>query len=329
MSVLFVACGKATSSKGNDYWIDNPTSNEITVKIDEQEFIIPAESNVVANLSWGKHTMDYNGERINFFCKPGGNNVEQAQTFINPTQSNYVIYNQLFLVADNPRATEEFVNWFLRENRDSIIYYEGGKKQKDLLPFSVDNSLFVTKSNISWDLFLNEELPNDLLIRNPFVIKDNNEVVENNNLQGDRFQESKKKLFREKDFWAYCKIADSIDLRLATNQLKYNDYHPIHIKLSKINTVKGEKYQNYFRDLESKTNEWLSLTDSEKVVKLQEELFGVQSIIARTDMKSEYLSEYPNDFSFNEVMDEFTNQTIVKSKKAMVGIAIMDLFIVK
>lgn len=329
MSVLFVACGKAISSKGNDYWIDNPTSNEITVKIDEQEFIIPAESNVVANLSWGKHTMDYKGERINFFCKPAGYFVDKARTFLNPTQSNYVIYNQLFMAPEDPRATEDFVDWFMQMNSDSIAISEKGIKSKEFLPFSVDNSLFITKSNVSWDYFLDEDLPEELIFRSPLVFRSNRKLLKDANYQAGQFQESKKKIFREKDFWTHFKVADSLDVHLLANKVKFSEYQPIKIKLTKIGAVKGEKYQNYLKDLEAKAQEWLTLTDPKKVVELQEELLGVKSTIARTDLRNEYLATYPDDYSFNEATNEFSDQAKIRVKKAVAGIILFDLLVVE
>ncbi len=329
VSVLFIACGKATSSTGNDYWIDNPTDQEIIVKIDEQEFVIPAESNAIATLSWGKHTMSYNGENINFFCKPAGYNEGEARTFLNPTQSNYVIYNQLFIVPDDSRATDDFINWFMHSNSDSIVISEKGVKSKEFLPFSVDNSLFITKSNVSWDYFLDEELPEDLIFRSPLVFRKNKKLLKDANYQAGQFQDSKKKIFREKDFWSHFQVPDSLDIHLVKDKVKFNEYKPIQVKLTNIDAVKGEKYQNYLKDLDTKTKEWLTLTDPKKVVELQEELFGVKSTIARTDLRNEYLAAYPDDYSFNEATNEFSDQTMIRVKGAMAGIVLFDLLVVE
>lgn len=329
ISVLFVACGKATSSKGNDYWIDNPTEQEIIVRIDDQEFVIPAKSNVVANFSWGKHTMTYNGENINFFCKPAGYFVDKARTFLNPTQSNYVIYNQLFMTPEDPRATEDFVNWFMQVNSDSIAISEKGVKSKEFLPFSVHNSLFITKSNVSWDYFLDEELPEELIFRSPLVFRSNRKLLKDANYQAGKFQESKKKIFREKDFWTHFKVSDSLDVHLVVDKIKFSEYQSIQIKLTKIDAVKGEKYQNYLKDLQTKAQEWVTLTDPKKVVELQEELFGVKSTIARTDLRNEYLTTYPDDYSFNQATNEFSDQAMIKVKGAMAGIIGFDLLVVE
>ncbi|MWN05312.1 hypothetical protein [Gilliamella sp. Pas-s95] len=68
--------------------IDNPTPNEIKVIVDGKELTIPVKSSVNYTFEYGKHTLSYGNQSLNFIAKPS---TTDSSGLINSTQSNYII----------------------------------------------------------------------------------------------------------------------------------------------------------------------------------------------------------------------------------------------
>lgn len=152
LSSLF-SCSKP--SKGT-YLIDNPTNENITVSVDDAEYVVPANSGLDVEIEYGRHILKYNGQSITIFVK----NSADKRVIVNPTLSNYVIYSQLYVTDD---ASEEefnsFYESFIKINGDSIDLKIGDDTTRLFAPIKVYNDLFIEATENGWDYAINEELP--------------------------------------------------------------------------------------------------------------------------------------------------------------------------
>ncbi len=80
------------------------------------------------------------------------------------------------------------------------------------------------------------------------------------------------------------------------------------------------------------------MTDPKQVNDTQEELMGVQAIMKRNRMRNEYLEKHKGDhnnnlqkqdYSFNDVTNEYGEQTSVKVPKTVIGISVINILIVE
>lgn len=104
--VALIAAGGAyfyAMDKLKNIVIDNPTSAEIVVKIDETEYKIPANGSVNAKISYGKHSATLNGENVGEFEHAKQNISSLILNFfdlkasvINPTKTQYVIVTEVY-----------------------------------------------------------------------------------------------------------------------------------------------------------------------------------------------------------------------------------------
>lgn len=78
-------------------FIDNPTSEDITVQIDDKTYQVPAGQFVAAEVSLGTHKLNCREtgiENVTLMIEPC------KQGVINPTRSKYVIYNIIYTEKD-------------------------------------------------------------------------------------------------------------------------------------------------------------------------------------------------------------------------------------
>ncbi len=102
-----------------DRWIDNPAINEIKLTIDGNELTIPAQSGIEYKFDYGKHTLTYNNDSLNFIVKPA---KFGTTSFINSTQSNYfintVVYStsnvsQESMIKFHKKSSKIFLLWLM------------------------------------------------------------------------------------------------------------------------------------------------------------------------------------------------------------------------
>lgn len=331
---LFLMSCSMDGSMGKEYWIDNPTANEITVQIDETNYVIPSESGMNVFLNWGKHKLTYNNESLNFFVKSGS----PLPAFINPTQSNYINNCHVFIVQEDSRATDDYIEWLSLTNGDSVSMEINGERVKEYVSFSVQNDVFIDAALKSWDYFINEDVPDNVVLSRPIVTKRNRSLLNDKNYKEGPFQTTKQKLYREQDFLNYMKKFTDEEIKFCMEKKAYSDYTPMKVKLTTLDAIKDPEYKNYMIDLQNKTNEWLQMTDPKKVNELQDELMGVKANVTRNKMRSEYLEKYKGDhndnlqkldYSFNAATNEYGDQTSVSTKRSSVGISIINVLIVE
>lgn len=149
LAVLLTSCDYNNTVRPKTFWMDNPTSSSITVVIDETNYELPANSGVNVELNFGKHSMTYNGETINFVVKPNDQNC-----VINPTLSNYIFFNEIYVVegkedkaaAEYEKTKDAYLYPLVLENNDTIS-----------VPFKViQNTLFIEQYQYYWHFGVTE-----------------------------------------------------------------------------------------------------------------------------------------------------------------------------
>lgn len=333
LSILLSGCFSQPTAQ--DFWVDNPTNREITIKIDEQEYNIPANSGTFVNLSWGKHQLQYHKEQLHFFVQDNQSN----QAFINPTQSNYVIFRMIYIDDNDPRATEEFIDWLSNTNNHQITIAVNGVEEEVTMPFSVQNDIFVEPSKESWDYFLDEALPEDLVLYSPVITRHNRQLRNDPNYQAGRFQTTKKKIYREQEFITehLQELVPEAQIQFILEKRSYADHQPFKIALTTIDAVQGDEYQNYLRHLEQNTNRLFQETDPKIVMDLKEELISVKATLEQNRLRSQYLAEktvqtdnsQKVDYAFNAATNEYNHQMSIETPNAVMSVIALNFLIVE
>lgn len=108
--------------------IDNPTTAEISVKIDETEYKIPAKSNVTAKIGYGKHTASLNGENVGEFDHQRDDMVvlfdkifELKHSVLNPTKQDYILETLVYGGTSIPDP--KVINDLYISQRDNHWHY--------------------------------------------------------------------------------------------------------------------------------------------------------------------------------------------------------------
>lgn len=333
LSLLLSGC--LSQSTSHNFWVDNPTNREIIVKIDEQKYEIPAKSGIYTNLTWGKHALTYNNETLHFFVQDNRSN----QSFINPTQSNYVIFRMIYIDDNDSRATEEYIDWLSNTNNHKITIAVNGVEEEVIMPFSVQNEIFIEPTKEYWDYFLDEALPEDLVLYSPVITRRNRQLLNDPNYQAGRFQTTKKKIYREQEFIAehLQELIPEAQLQFILEKRSYADHQPFKIALTTIEAVQGEEYQNYLHNLEQDTNRLFQETDPKVVVDLKEKLISVKATLAQNEMRSQYLAEktiqtansQEIDYAFNAATYEYNDQMSITVPNAVISVIALNFLIVE
>lgn len=231
--LLFTACSQSGSLPSKTFWMDNPTDNAISVKIDNEKYDLPANSGLNVKLSAGPHLMVYKGDSLHFLVKPNDQN-----TVINPTLSNYIFHHSIFIVegkedraeAEMKANQEAYYSPFVLETGEIIS-----------VPFKViENHLFIDQYEYYWHFGVTE----------PY--EDISLNLGNNNIATI----NRSKLFREKDFLEYIGTEDLIEgFKLPQNHYTFKDQKafvliPDSLKMNcEAAQVYLDKYRAKYQDL--------------------------------------------------------------------------------
>lgn len=184
--------------------IDNPTDKEITVTIDSNSLTIPAKSSINHEFTYGKHSLSYDGDSVEFFVKPNG-----TDGFINPTQSNYLIYKVFYVDDNDKRINEQTLEQLDKQTLSKTKVIVNGQLVNVNVPFAVVNGLFIENGNVRWDYFVGEPFPEEV------------------SLGRDYYQVLKSKLFREDEFFHYIESEDAdmvgAEFKLPNNKIKFSE----------------------------------------------------------------------------------------------------------
>ena len=158
-SIFLVGCFES-STTGNSIirLIDNPTDKEIKVAIDGNELVIPAKSSVNHTFEYyGKHQLTYNGQSLNFIVKP---TKSYNDGFINPTQSNYYMYQAYYSTKGQTRKNE------MIKNVKTFQVTINGEPWDIELPVKIINDVFIEryygKYGVAWSYGINDKLPEQI-----------------------------------------------------------------------------------------------------------------------------------------------------------------------
>ncbi|MCX8712040.1 hypothetical protein J3U66_01480 [Gilliamella sp. B2969] len=139
-----------------DRLIDNPTASDIKLIIDGTELTIPAKSEVNYSFEYGKHTMTYNNDSINFIIKPakfGGT------TIINPTQSNYILHTNVYVTSAMKESESDKV---IEKQINNIPIIINGEVTEIPLTAKLINDVFIDQQDYDWDYGLDQDLPEEI-----------------------------------------------------------------------------------------------------------------------------------------------------------------------
>ncbi|MFQ0992232.1 hypothetical protein [Gilliamella apicola] len=182
-SLSLVGCFESSSL---DRWIDNPTTNEIKLTIDGNELTIPAQSGMEYKFDYGKHTLTYNNDSLNFIVKPA---KFGTTSFINPTQSNYFINTVVYSTSN--MSQEEYDKVSQKELKNLSVIVDGEQAEIELPTVEI-NDVFIDRSDNDWDFSFDESFPEEL-------------TQELNLSKNTYYFERKRKLYREVDFLDFLK----------------------------------------------------------------------------------------------------------------------------
>ncbi|WP_010251025.1 hypothetical protein [Myroides injenensis] len=297
VTFLFVGC----NSSSNNYWIDNPTDKPITVYIDNISYDIPANTKKEVSIEYGKHQLKYNGQELTFH---NGGRVNSTQAIINPTQSNYVFYKQIFMDPNDERATEEFANWAIKTQSDSLRLKINDSITTIFVPFQVSNKLFIDKHDFNWTYNVDEPMPEGITLSSPIVTSRNRQLKNDPNYKAGKFQEAIYKIYREQDFKDYLKQFGDDNIEFLETKAPYNELPKTKIVLTKIHNIQDTEYQEALQKHIAVFNEWLNDKGSNSTKGSKEVLMGNKL----RELKSEYLKKYPKDYSFNDAVNEYDDQ---------------------
>ena len=297
LSVLTSSCDSGTAS----YWMDNPTNDPITVYIDEQVFEIPAKTKISLDLAFGKHQLKYKDQLLNFH---NGGRVNPSQAIINPTQSNYVFYKSLFIDKNDARSTDDFISWAIKTQSDSLRFMVNDTLMTLFVPFQVSNKVFISKTDFDWKYNIDEPLPNQVDLSSPIVTRRNRQLLDDPNYQAGRFQEAVYKIYREQDFIDFIHEAGNDRISFPLEKIPYAALPKSKVTLTKDKEIKDKAYQKEIDNHLQEFEQWLNMTGSKSTQGFKEFFFS-QKI---SKLRSEYLQQHPDDYSFNQATNELNEQ---------------------
>lgn len=297
ISTLFASC----NSSSNDYWIDNPTEEPITVYIDDTAYDIPPVTMIQITLEYGKHQLKYNNQEITIH---NGGRVNKGQAIINPTQSTYVFFKQNFFNFNDERTTEEFIEWAIGTQSDSVRLKINDSIATVFIPFKPCNKLIIDKHDFDWKYNLDEPMPEGLTLTNPIITRGNRNLVNDPNYQAGKFQETTYKVYREREFKDYLKSVNDATIEFLVEKTPYASLPKAKINLTLLNDIADPQYRKALEECVKEFNQWLDAKGSKSTDGFKEVLMGSKL----RDLKSEYLHKHPDDYSFNAAVNEFDEQ---------------------
>ncbi|MGG5507250.1 MULTISPECIES: hypothetical protein [unclassified Myroides] len=297
LSGLVSSCDSGTAS----YWMDNPTNETISVYIDEQMYEIPPQTKIAVDLDFGKHQLKYNDQTLNFH---NGGRVNKSQAIINPTQSNYVFYKRLYIDKNDARSTDEFVEWAMRTQSDSLRFVVNDTLMTLFVPFQVSNKVFISKTDFNWKYNIDEPMPNQVDLSSPIVTRRNRQLLDDPNYQAGRFQETVYKIYREQDFLDFVHEVSEDKIAFLLDKQPYAALPKATITLTKDKEVKDEAYRKEIDDHLKEFEKWLTMKGSKSTTGFKDFFFSQKL----NELRTKYLEQNPGDYSFNQATNELNEQ---------------------
>ncbi|MHC5352804.1 hypothetical protein ACYSNX_01195 [Myroides sp. LJL115] len=297
LGLLLMACQPSS----NQYTIDNPTDQAISVYIDQTAYDIPANSKLDVDIKFGKHTLKYLDQEVNFH---NGGRVNNSTAIINPTQSSYVFLKTLFVDKNDSRATPEFIAQATRILSDSVQLSFNDTITKLFVPFKVSNQLFIQKTDFDWDFGLDQDLPQEMLLNSPLVTWQNRHLLEDKNYQQGKFQQSANKLFREQEFKDYLSQFQDDKIDFIITKLPYNELPKVSVSLVTVQNIEDPLFAKAINDNLAQFYQWQDAKGSSSVQGFKDYFFSSHL----RDMEVEFRDKYPKTYTFPESVRELQEQ---------------------
>lgn len=302
---LLLLCGAfllSSCKSGTTYWIDNPTHKPITVSIDETSYTIPAVSMLEVSVDYGKHQLKYDDQELTFHI---GGRTNDTPAIINPTQSTYVFYKQIFMNSDDERATDDFAAWALKTQSDSVTLSINDTITTVFIPFKASNNIFLSKTDFDWKLTLGEPMPEGIQLTNPLVTRHNRSLLNDENYKAGKFQETIYKIYREEEFKAFFKEISDDKIDFLLTKTPYANLPRTKISFTTLGEIADPTYVKELEAEAKKVEDWFNLKGGDSATGFKEIIFNSKGTDA---LKSKYLIEHPKDYSFSKAVRELEDQ---------------------
>lgn len=282
-SISLVGCFESsTSVDAISRLIDNPTDKEIKISIDGNELVIPAKSSVNHTFEYGKHQLTYNGQSLNFIVKPTSS---YNDGFINPTQSNYYMYEAYYSTKGQTRKNE------MIKNVKTFQVTINGEPWDIELPVKIINDVFIEryygKYGVAWSYGINDKLPDQI------------------NVEKSTSAPIRYKLFREADFIEYLAKTDEElkTLQFPNQPKKYSDLTKHIVPNINIADIKCDEGREFVKQHLADWNNLFTLK-GEEFTKLHNQIISTDTYKKRNNTDNKCTEENDPNYTYRLAIRE-------------------------
>lgn len=307
-TLLLSACFQSGTA---DHWIDNPTDKDIIITIDGTNITVPATSGINYTFEYGNHTLVYKKQTINFIVKPN-----KTFGFINPTRSNYVFYKYIYMDKNDPRATEQFLDWLTTQtaSETDIIINDTLITQK--LPFKIINDLFIEKSDYIWDYYLDDPIPEILILKDVLITRRNRSLQNDLNYKARRFQSVKSKIFRENDFINYLKESGiKENISFPKKPFTFKDLPKIEMVNINLDAIACPPGREAVKTALAHWNKWIKLKGSTFASEYNNFISRLGFDVLTTELRGQCYELYNKDYTYTQASTKILSVTFKLSDK--------------
>lgn len=283
-SLSLVGCFESSTHEDTiSRQIDNPTDKEIKVSIDGNELVIPAKSSVNHTFEYGKHQLTYNGQSLNFIVKP---TKSYNDGFINPTQSNYYMYQAYYSTKGQTRKNE------MIKNVKTFQVTINGEPWDIELPVKIINDVFIEryygKYGVAWSYGINDKLPEQISFE-----------------KSTTSAPIRYKLFREADFIEYLAKTDEElkTLQFPNQPKKYADLTKHIVPNINIADIKCDEGREFVKQHLADWNNLFTLK-GEEFTKLHNQIISTDTYKKRNNSDNKCTEENDPNYTYRFAIRE-------------------------
>ncbi|MDR1877113.1 MAG: hypothetical protein LBQ84_05765 [Flavobacteriaceae bacterium] len=165
ISFLFVGCGLDKDPHANEFILDNPTDQSISVKVDDAQYKLAPLSREKLTLEVGKHSMQWNNQTTEFVVYDGNKGG-----VLNPTNSTYYKFNMAYAMEGHENRVSPL---------EHVIYIDSIEYN---VPADIIKGVVIDNGSVNATYSLDEPFPEEITV------------------YGDQTKDIKSKLFSKNDF---------------------------------------------------------------------------------------------------------------------------------
>lgn len=259
--------------------------------------VIPAKTGIFYEFSYGKNILTYNGNSINFIVKPSS---LKPNVIVNPTLSTYIFYKSVYVNKNDARATKEFLEWLNKQTTSETEVILDGTLTTLTVPFITTNELFIEKSKYNWDYYLDEEIPEELILTNPKITNRNKALANDPNYQAGKFQTVKSKIFREEEFLKFLSNG-GIENKISfpTKILNYENIERYKVPEINVDIIACPEGKKAMIQAVNIFNKWLTLKGNESK-KEWERVNDLSRTVITNKLENECYKENSGDYTYKQ-----------------------------